>query len=103
MCQEGPTVSGLPAAGSSPLPPGDRERFSDPAAEPVYSLDPASLHPLLDFLRTKLLAQTVADNALRQTEEATEGSWSTLCGSIATTQSAPRSSMRAARRDRLRP
>lgn len=47
-----------------PLPPGDRERFSDPAAAPVYaaikSLDLASQHEMLRALHVKLHAEDVA-------------------------------------------
>jgi hypothetical protein len=48
----------------TPLPPGDRQRFSDPAAEPVYaaikSLNHATQHQLYEALRIKLHAEDVA-------------------------------------------
>jgi hypothetical protein len=48
----------------APLPPGDRQRFSDPAAEPFYaaikSLDLASQHQPLRALHVKLHAEDVA-------------------------------------------
>jgi hypothetical protein len=53
------------------LPPGDRQRFSDPAAEPVYaaikSLDLASQHQMLRALHVKLHAE---DDALARLRDA---------------------------------
>jgi hypothetical protein len=47
-----------------PLPPGERERFSDPTAEPVYaaikSLDAASQHQVLRALHVMLHAEDVS-------------------------------------------
>jgi hypothetical protein len=57
-----------------PLPPGDRERFSDPAAEPVYaaikSLDAASQHEMLRALQVKLHAEDVSAEGTQRTKVA---------------------------------
>ena len=59
------TVRGMPnTPDQAPLPPGVRQRFSDPAVEPVYaaikSLDGASQHQMLRALHVKLHAEDVA-------------------------------------------
>lgn len=64
----------MPASDAHPAPPGDRHRFSDPAAEPVYaaikSLDLASQHQLLRELRLKLHAEDVAAEGTQSTRVA---------------------------------
>ncbi len=56
----------------TPRPPGDRQRFSDPAAEPVYaaikSLDLASQHQLLRELQVKLHAEDVSAEGTQRTK-----------------------------------
>jgi hypothetical protein len=58
----------------APLPPGDRQRFSDPAAEPFYaalkSLDLAGQHQLLRALHVKLHAEDVAAEGTHPTRVA---------------------------------
>jgi hypothetical protein len=64
----------VPASNPPPLPPGDRQRFFDPAAEPVYaaikSLDVASQHEMLRELQVKLHAEDVAAEGTQSTRVA---------------------------------
>jgi hypothetical protein len=57
----------MTTSGSTPLPPGDRRRFTDPAADPVYaaikSLDPASQQEMLQRLQEMLHAEDVSTYA----------------------------------------
>jgi hypothetical protein len=61
----------MTATDATPLPPGDRQRFTDPAADPVYaainSLDLASQHDILRQLQVKLHAEDVAVEGSQKT------------------------------------